>query len=37
MTDPYRHPAGRSCGATAAMWTALIAVLAAVARKAGGR
>jgi hypothetical protein len=35
MSDPYRHPAGRSCATTAAMLTALAAMLAAITRKAG--
>lgn len=36
-SDPYRHPAGRSCAGMAAMLTALTAMLAAIVRKAGAR
>jgi hypothetical protein len=33
--DPYRHPAGRSCATTATLIAATVALLTALARKAG--
>lgn len=33
MSDPYRHPAGRTCGGVIGMWTVLGAVLAMLGRK----
>jgi len=36
MSNPktYRHPAGRTCGGIMATWTAIIAVLLTLARRA---
>jgi len=34
-SDPYRHPAGRTCGGVMATWAAIATLLAMIARKAG--
>ena len=34
MSDPYRHPAGRTCGVVVATWAALAGLLAMLVRKA---
>lgn len=36
-TNPYRHPAGRTCGGTAATIAAVVAMLAMLGRKVGAR
>lgn len=37
MSDPYRHPAGRSCATTATLIGAFVALLAALVRKGSAR
>jgi hypothetical protein len=37
MSDPYRHPAGRSCATTATLLTAIAAMLAVLVRKGSAR
>jgi hypothetical protein len=34
MSDPYRHPAGRTCSGVMATWAAIAGLLAMIARKA---
>jgi hypothetical protein len=34
MSDPYRHPAGRTCGGVMATWAVIAGLLAMIARKA---
>jgi hypothetical protein len=35
MTDPYRHPAGRTCAGSATLLTVFAALLAALVRRCG--
>lgn len=37
MTDPYRHPAGRSCATSVTLLGAFVALLTAIVRKGSAR